>query len=378
MVEKYRFHEKIIHIHGGNDVALTIEKNQVIIKSHDLASQFLLKFGEIFSKLCVSSKHFNLIELADIYQKLNDHCSKSLNSLEFDGLSINPFTTWSHTFEGITSLAIENLANVALDMTKPHEIFPNLQNLQISIDSIANLPFFTENFMNLQHLYLKSVENSEENSHLLQFLEGNGHLISIELEIIVNFDLLRGINEKLPHLKRLKLHSPSKDFFSPRNCDERIIFMNVQDFSVSINLAEHSKAECIPLAFGKLQKMQLLATSLTRPWVEFLKRHTLLQHISMPWIEPTYDDLHTIIDNNLVGINEIGVQWTPTYRGEDVTNGIVQIMHETNSLRKVTIWMNSSRDFSSDFLALVAPNWTTIDRNAVGMRRFVSYFRLNT
>lgn len=373
MMAKYRFHEKTITIHGGNEVALNIDRNQINVKGHTLALTILQHFGHLITKLRVTGKNYL------IHKSINEHCWKSVQHLEFDGVSINLFMVWNNSFESITTLTIENPSDVVWDGLKPNKIFPNLKNLEISIDAIADLPFSTEKFTNLKHFKLKSTQSTDENSHLLQFLEENSQVLSLELEISVTFDMLHWINEKLPYLERLKLCSLSKHFYShTAHCSSGSIrFLNVHELSLSINRVEHLNAECIPLTFEKLQSMELFSSNLTQQWVEFFKRHKQLQRISMPWIEPTYDDLRAVIDCNQSGLKEIGVQWTPTYGGEEATNGIVRIMHEIDSLRKVTIWMSYLRDFNWDFQAVIPTNWTAVDQKVVGMRRFISYLRLS-
>lgn len=372
MMAKYRIHEKTVHIEANDRAAITSDHSQITVNSHEMAVKVLRNFGHIMTKVSVNGRQMEQPALVDIYQAIDEHCSKSLYTIAFTVIPINPFATWTKPFEFVDTLALTHVLEQVVDI-EVAAILPNLQTLDVVVHKAAQLSLIATKFASLHHFRLRLDNSSEENPFLMHFFDENPQLRSIDLETLRTIDDLHLVNRKLPNLQRFRLLTRPQHLFQPVNCENVVRFKNVREFDVSHIVDAHATAPCIPLTFDKLETLQLLTVKLTHQWMGFIVRHKTLRHISMPWVEPAYADLQTML-GGVPGLEQIDVQWMPKF-GEPETNGVVRVMHEANSLRRVTIWMDARRDFSGDFRELVPLTWRTSNHEVRAQRRFITFER---
>lgn len=375
MMDKYRIHEKLIHIEGGDSMISHDSSDELVIMGKELIEKMLKYFGFAMTKLRINSNHFDHPQMASVYSSINEYCWETLKSVEFQGISINPFENWKH-FGAITDLTIQRVFG-SVDNIEIHDIFPNLKNLAIQVYSTTNLSFIAHKFPHLEHFKLRSHQLLEENAHVTQFLVKNPKLQSVDLDSFASFEFIHRFQEHLLNLQKLRLASPPRDFYSAKNCETKLHFPNVREFSLTVNRNEHLSAECIPFEFEKLTAFELITPRLMTKWMAFIKQQTELRSILLPETEPTYDQLRKIViddvnDKFSCKITEIGVQWNDKGIGKQPVAGIVQMMIERSNLVKVVIWSDQYTDCTNAFSDIFI-KWKPSSRQVIGQRSIVTF-----
>lgn len=370
--EKYYLHDKLITIEGGSPGISFDDDHSATISGSEFIQKFLKLFGTHVSKLRINANHFDRPQALDVYNAVGEYCWELLKHMELNGVFINPFEMFHGKFPAVQELVIENVYG-GIDTMEIHTIFPNVEKFHLQVYSAANLSLIAHKFPRLEKFKLRSTQLLEANPHFTQFLIENPQLYSLDLDSFDKFELLHVVDGYLPYLRKLHLQSPPTNFFAPENCEQKLRFGKVDEFSIRLSRDEHFNAECIPFDLPEMCRIEVTAKRLSDQWIEFFGQHKELGSISLPETELTYDELTKITRNGPM-VRSIAVQWSEKPFGQQPIDGIVRFMSEVPELSTVVVWSDKAADSRSVFQA-AGRMWEPAERKIVGNRSVVTYVK---
>lgn len=362
MQGKFRLHEKLITIkplaasadlRANNNVSsIQISEDQIIFNEANEIFQLLRNFGSMLIRLELNGVHSNDFIMLEIAKHVKTHCLSSLQEIALRQLNTAIISNWIEPFPSVHSVTIENIKNyhnIAIDL-----MFPMVERLDVKIQQAKNSTFLARHFEHLTHLTMTIGVMYTENPAIESILLANPQLISFHTWHYLTAQTATLLSRQCPKLESLGLANSMYQSYGTE--ENPIIFPRVQDFTLKLFNSDQDDPRTFPFKFQKLQSLTLLARWLPDDWVEFILVNNELEHLSIPWVDPTYDQLKRIVEA-LPSLNTIEIALSE----ERNATPISRFLNEDSQLNTVKI---SAAVYSAylEVIENVREKWSLFDK----------------
>lgn len=338
-------------------------EDKIQIEDYVLMLLILQYFGHTIRSLEIDFENFQVNQIHEMNNYTNKFCSESLKQLVLTHCKRNSLDMIQQPFKNVENvtftLGFEKLTYGDLTLD---EMFPNVRRLELSYMNIADINFILRKFHRLEHFTISFLQtDSFTENDIEKFIGKNPHIRGIKL-INSSFAFLNFLNENLPKLEELELHSTVEN---QKNYDgNEIHFKNVKRLVIK-SVTEDSPEK---LKFDQLEELQIDCYSkLTDKWMDFVVENKKLRKFGPLFCSLNHQQLLSLA-KNLPNLTELATFCEPNIRAQNV----YRIIGSSKKLNKLKFFTHSGSFLSKEELNKILFNLN--EEWEINIKKFVVSF----
>lgn len=365
MLAKYSIHKKILRLRNVENAAIT--NTAINIGKCATALRFLRHFGHLITKLEYTNKQHNFIENLEINHSIQRFCARTLVEIKLSSVQCYLIGDVNNTFEKVTNVDFSS-DSFPRDNLQLHRIYPRMERLNFSIPNPMTITMtsLAQTYSNLKHLEFYEYDGD---SHLRRIIRANLQLRSLKLNMCPTIELLRFLDENLPHLESLAV--PCCEF----GANSSVFMKNVKKFMVTINGLETDSVSPFPVTFNQLESLDLwITTTIANVPIKLIEQNIGIKVLSLQWIESieTYSHVIDTFVKPLAELNDLHITWSNSI---NVTETL-HLFDQINQLKVKTItFIMTNRTFCDDLIKLKPNQWQFSDEQSTSSVKYITFVR---
>lgn len=360
MISKFHLDERTFVISSDTlyGDSLNIDDNHIITNRLDVITDTFTLFGTLIGKVSIFCDRKEPADIETIGNSINQYAFKSLTDVRLLNVKGNPFEHWTNRYETVHRLSLLNIEQIG-DM-EIHGIFPNVENVEIRHTETVDISkLLHHEFERLNRFTYTGNEDQEQN--LREFLQTNRKLQSLEIRTPVSAAFIEYVS-KLSNLKSLAV-------VASRSIDTFSHFTELRHFTLTTRFTPEYD-ERFPFNFNQLESFVWYTNRIPDAWLKSIKELKTLRKIELPHTAASYD-LLTDITNAMGDVTELGAKWN-----SNCADGIIKIMSETVTLKKVTVSYDRNEVSRDDILKSVCiRRWTLVNERTEELLDYLEFLR---
>lgn len=342
-----------------NQFPVLMDESTILVYGLNVSLRFLKHFGPIIQRLTIQSKRFWVKEEQTIMGFVNEYCSQSLVKLNLQVTSHDTMRKLAGPFENVDELTVNVVVSDIDEITthnyeKLNQIFPNVQNLSLSLNSNTKTDF-VGTLPKLRYLSLKGDTSRPDSvradtTYTERLLDQNPQIKSLKL-VFYPPDFVRMVKLYLPKLEQLSL-----GFFDLGN--DRIQFDHVKTFE----LLSGDYGSPAKILFKNLEELRMWYSSrYAQEWIDFF---IMNPHLKRVYVEDFGDNQSTLDLQSLItqikDIEDITILSTKTIKFEV----IVKFIETHKQLKRFKYGSKNYDQHNAEFLKKeFEKNWNISEFN---------------
>lgn len=362
--DRFQLHERTICI--ANELnSIDSSEKCFLINDHQLALKFLKNFGHVVIALKLNGHNFTQGQIEEIGHHIDEHCSNSLRDLTLEQIDENPIVSWTNQFPKLKAATFRDTKKHQAKNLKIHEIFPNIQQLEIECDGNSSFDFIGYNFPHLECLKLM-VPVLPDNTHLNRVLSLNPQLRSFHMNGYFDVKLLDFISKNLPNLRDFGV---KYNLFGDSRAKNMVHFDDVTDFSLDMSNMPFGIGYNLHLfTFKHLKSIELICRDFNLDLIKFVKANDGLTTVKIFGTNPNYATLVGLI-RDLPELKHIHAQWNSSKE----SCSVVELMYNINPIESITLAL--SEDKWDALMKTIPKKWRLVNDLCARHQHYLTFAR---
>lgn len=359
MIRRFKPDHKWLIINSNESAIenVRVTRNEIILNDIETIHMALRALGSHIERIQFNCHNFSEPEVLAIGQTLNRHCSTSLAAIVLHSPSKNLTNDWTNRFEGVKNISMH--LKSASTIAQVHESFPNVEQIELSVEYRSNLNFLMHPMEKLRHLHILDGPSSQIESHPLEVLGFHRQLRSFWFTEIERPQFVEAVNSALPDLESLAL---TIDVFDPlfQKPSGKMHFPNVTEFLLTVREMSHIlQKQSLSFSFDRLERFQFKSGSLPECWMQFISENKALRWISMPLTELTGKQMQRIVEQS-PALEEIIIYWSEAQHNEIFG----RYFGAESKLKRIGVVLKEADDRDA-LMTIMLPKWRLVDETVI-------------